>query len=136
MIDLADINETTKTITVTDYKTGKPARSWTGKSDYEKIKLHKYKQQLLFYKLLIENSRTYGKYTVERGILQFIEPDINKQILELENIYDKTELDNFTKLVQAVWQHIINLDLPNIGSYEPTLKGILVFEQDLIDNTI
>lgn len=133
LIDLIDIDESSKTIVVTDYKTGRPASSWTGKTEYEKIKLHKYKQQLMFYKLLIENSRSYGNYKVERSILQFVEPDLSGQILALESDYNQTELDNFRQLIEAVWQRIINLDLPNVDSYEPNLKGILAFEEDLVD---
>ncbi|MEI6851021.1 MAG: ATP-dependent DNA helicase, partial [Candidatus Saccharibacteria bacterium] len=45
-IDLVDIDEKNKTMIVTDYKTGKPSSKWSGSTDYEKIKLHKYKQQL------------------------------------------------------------------------------------------
>ncbi|MFI5212659.1 MAG: ATP-dependent DNA helicase, partial [Candidatus Saccharimonadales bacterium] len=61
-LDLVDVDTTNKTIVVTDYKTGKASYSWTGKTDYEKIKLHKYKQQLMFYKLLVEQSRDYHQY--------------------------------------------------------------------------
>jgi len=35
-----------------------------------------------------------------------------------------------------VWQRIITLDLPDISKYEQSFKGILAFEQDLVDNTI
>src|SRR5690606_35627515 len=44
-LDLVDIDKETKTIRVTDYKTGKPSRDWKGKTEFEKIKLHKYRQQ-------------------------------------------------------------------------------------------
>ncbi|MEO5950330.1 MAG: ATP-dependent DNA helicase [Candidatus Saccharimonadales bacterium] len=131
-LDLVDIYE--KTIIVTDYKTGKPSRSWTGKTDFEKIKLHKYKQQLMFYKLLIEYSRDFRGYTVDNGILQFIEPTQNGEILALEATCTFKELELFTKLIQAVWKHITTLDLPDTSIYEPTYKGMLAFEKWLIDN--
>jgi DNA helicase-2/ATP-dependent DNA helicase PcrA len=134
-LDLVDIKPN-KTIAVTDYKTGNPSNSWTGKTDYEKIKLHKYKQQLLFYKLLVEHSRDYRAYTFEQGILQFVEPTKSGEILSLEALFDKNDLDRFKKLIVAVWKRIITLDLPDTSGYEQSLKGILAFEQDLLDNTI
>lgn len=133
-LDLADINKADKTVVVTDYKTGKPASIWSSKDEYEKIKLHKYKQQLIFYKLLVENSRDYHDYHVDRGIMQFVEPDSSGEILTLETEFNYDEVNQFKKLINAVWSHIINLDLPDISNYEPTYKGILAFEQDLIDN--
>jgi len=31
------VNRAEKEVSITDYKTGKPAHSWNGKSDFEKI---------------------------------------------------------------------------------------------------
>ncbi len=131
-LDLVDVNDTDKTIIVTDYKTGKPSRSWQGKTDFEKIKLHKYKQQLMFYKLLIENSRDYHAYTTTRGVLQFVEPTQSGEILALDSEFTTEEMSQFTKLIEAVWRHIIALDLPNAGAYEPSYKGMMAFEDDLL----
>lgn len=135
-LDLVDIDKTNKTIAVTDYKTGKPTVNWSGKTEYEKIKLHKYKQQLLFYKLLVENSRDYHDYEIDTGIIQFVEPSISGDIISLDIKFEKEELERLTKLINAVWSHIVELNLPDISDYEPTYKGILAFEQDLIDNNI
>ncbi|HET8883943.1 MAG TPA: ATP-dependent DNA helicase [Candidatus Saccharimonadales bacterium] len=131
-LDLVTISAEDKTIVVTDYKTGKASTSWTGKTDYEKIKLHKYKQQLMFYKLLIEHSRDYGQYTVTNGCLQFVEPTIRGEILSLEASCSAEELDTFRRLIQAVWHKIITLDLPDTSTYEQNYKGMLAFEQDLL----
>ena len=135
-LDLADINKPSKTITVTDYKTGKPSLGWTGKTEYEKVKLHKYKQQLLFYKLLIENSRDYHGYQVKKGIMQFVEPTTSGDIISLDTEFDDRDLDRFAKLINAVWSRIIQLNLPDISNYDSSYKGILAFEQDLIDNVV
>lgn len=132
-LDLVDIDDEARTIMVTDYKTGKPSRDWKGKTEYEKIKLHKYRQQLMFYQILVEGSRDYGKYAFTRGVLQFVEPDTGGDILALEQTFTADELDDFRTLIQAVWQAIITLELPDTDGYEPTLKGILAFEQDIID---
>ncbi len=133
-LDLVDIDG--KTITVTDYKTGRPAHSWRGTTDYEKIKLHKYKQQLMFYKLLVENARDYRSYSVDRGILQFVEPTPGGVVTSLQTDFSSDEQDQFALLINAAWKRIVNLDLPDISSYDQSLKGILAFEQDLIDNTL
>lgn len=135
-LDLVDIDPAERSITLTDYKTGHPAYNWKGSTDYEKIKLHRYRQQLMFYKLLVENSRDYNTYSVERGILQFVEPTKDGQILALEDDFSPEELEEFQKLITIVWNKITTLDLPDVSSYEPAYKGILAFEKDLIDGNI
>ncbi|HMH70425.1 MAG TPA: ATP-dependent DNA helicase, partial [Candidatus Saccharimonadales bacterium] len=132
-LDLVDIVD--DTITVTDYKTGKAMRSWTGKTDYEKIKLHRYKQQLMFYNLLIRNSRSYSNFTVDRAVLQFVEPTPQGEIVALEAQFSSEDLQRFGSLIQAVWRHIVQLDLPDSSIYEPTYKGILAFEEDLLNES-
>ncbi len=134
-LDLVDI-AVDRSVIVTDYKTGKPSRDWTGKTDYEKIKLHKYKQQLMFYKLLVENARDYRGHSVERGVIQFVEPTRGGDIIALTTDFSAAEQAQFVLLINAVWRHIINFELPDTSTYSPTLKGILAFERDLIDNTI
>lgn len=131
-LDLVDINTENRTIAVTDYKTGQPSVSWQGKTDYEKIKLHKYRQQLMFYKLMVERSRDYSNYTVNKGILQFVEPTPSGEITALELSFTTEELEDFSKLIEAVWHCIMTLDLPDTDSYEQSYKGILAFEQDLL----
>ncbi len=135
-LDLVEINKKSKTIIITDYKTGKPAESWRGQADFEKIKLHKYKQQLLFYKLLVENSRDYHNYNVSQGIMQFVEPTKDGRILNIDTDFTDEDMDRFKKLISSVWLHILNLDFPDISNYSPNYKGILDFEQDLIENII
>jgi DNA helicase-2/ATP-dependent DNA helicase PcrA len=131
-LDLVDISSADKTIVVSDYKTGKASTSWTGKTDYEKIKLHKYKQQLMFYKLLVEQSRDYNQYTVKNGCLQFVEPTPRGEILSLEAGATDEELDTFRRLIEVVWKRIMTLDLPDTSHYDQNYKGMLAFEQDLI----
>lgn len=133
VIDVMKVNKLDKTITVVDYKTGKPSKSWKGVSDFEKIKLHKYRQQLLFYKLLIENSRDFHNYKVTTGYIEFIEPDTTNTLHKLELTFDQTEVEQFKKLVHEVWRCITSLDLPDITSYDSSYKGLLVFENDLLE---
>ncbi|HXR49878.1 MAG TPA: PD-(D/E)XK nuclease family protein, partial [Verrucomicrobiae bacterium] len=123
---------------VTDFKTGKPARTWQGKDEYERLKLHKYRQQLLFYKLLVEYSASYSKRaTVQAGALEFIEPDEQGQLIDnLELDFQPQELQHFVHLIGAVWQHIMSLQFPDVSQYPATTKGVMQFEQDLIDGKI
>ncbi|NTW62372.1 hypothetical protein HGB25_03115 [Candidatus Saccharibacteria bacterium] len=132
-IDLSEVDRTNKVIDVIDYKTGKPATSWNGHDEHEKIKLHKYRQQLLFYKLLVENARDYRGYKVDMGTIQFVEPTRSGGIVSLSTDFNEAEISRFEKLVNAVWSRIKTLNLPDISEYDPSYKGILAFEQDLID---
>ena len=129
-LDLVDIDN--QTITVTDYKTGKPSTSWIGKSDYEKIKLHKYRQQLMFYELLCANSRDYAKYDFGGAILQFVEPDSRGDIYQLDDRFSRDELADFQRLIAAVWRCITTLELPDISNYQASYQGMIQFEKDLI----
>lgn len=135
-IDVVDINDRVKTMTVTDYKTGKPALSWKSSDEWERIKLHKYRQQLMFYQLLINNSRDYHNYEVIAGRLCFVEPTKSGKISTLEMSFEKEELDRLSLLIEKIWQRIITLDLPDVSKYEPTLKGILAFEEDLLNDDL
>ena len=132
-LDVADIDKNNKTIFVTDYKTGKPSHSWKGASDYEKIKLHKYRQQLMFYQLLVESSRDYGNFTFTGARLQFVEPDMKTgDILSLEDTFSREELAEFARLIGVVWRRITALELPNISEYSADYKGMMQFEEDLL----
>ncbi len=132
-LDVADIDKNNKTIFVTDYKTGKPSHSWKGTSDYEKIKLHKYRQQLMFYQLLVESSREYGNFSFTGARLQFVEPDMKTgDILSLEDTFSREELAKFAQLIGVVWQKITTLELPDISEYSADYKGMLQFEEDLL----
>ncbi|HUC96258.1 MAG TPA: ATP-dependent DNA helicase [Candidatus Saccharimonadales bacterium] len=135
-LDLVEIDKKNKTIAVIDYKTGKATRTWNGKTEYEKIKLHKYKQQLLFYKLMTESSRDYHNYQIKSATIRFIEPTSSGDIISLDVEFNQDELDRFSKLINAVWSHVVNLNLPDISGYKPTYEGIIKFEQDLIDKII
>ena len=134
-IDLLDVDRKAKIVRLTDYKTGKPATSWRGRDDYEKVKLHKYRQQLLFYKILLENSREFAGWTVEQGTLEFVEPLSNGEISRLTLNYDDlaAEMTEFRELVAAVWRKILALDLPDVSEFSADFAGILEFEKALRD---
>lgn len=137
LIDLMDFNEQTRSITVSDYKTGASESKWQlppSAPEHERIKLHKYRQQLLFYKILIDGSAEYGRrgWKADAGVLRFVEPDNYGRFRNLELDYDRAELDRFKRLIQVIWRHIQELDLPDTSSYPPSLEGIIKFEEDLL----
>ena len=127
-IDRMEIDKDKKEIVVVDYKTGKAHSRW--ESD---TKLHKYKQQLYCYKLLIENSRTYAGYTVTAGRLEFLEPDQDGLIQSLPLAFDEKELERIKKLLNAVWHHVHDLSFPDIAEYPDGMKGVKQFEDYLLD---
>ncbi|MGV9001955.1 MAG: UvrD-helicase domain-containing protein [Candidatus Saccharimonadaceae bacterium] len=135
-LDMIDISKQDKTMIVTDYKTGHPSLAWDKGDDHTKLKLHKYRQQLIFYKILVENSAEYHNYEVTHGQLAFIEPTKAGESVLLSLDLSAQDIERTTKLIQAVWKHIIALDLPDTSSYSPDLKGVLAFEQDLIDEVL
>lgn len=128
-IDKLSFDKKNKTITVYDYKTGTSHNKWTTSS----TKLHKYRQQLMIYKMLIENSHSYKGWKVDKGVLEFVEPsDGETEIKTLELDFSSTDSEPLQKLIAAVWQHIKTLDFPDISEYPKTINGIRAFEQDLL----
>lgn len=120
-------------IEVYDFKTGRPVRDWKGGTDYEKIKLHNYARQLVFYKLLVEQSRDFAdKYKVHHGTIEFVEPVNEKELVDLPLSIDEEMTERTKKLIGIVYKKIVALDFPDITKYPPTMKGIVQFEDDLL----
>jgi hypothetical protein len=120
------------TIKVVDFKTGKSFDDWEGKNPAEKIKMYQYRRQLVFYKLLVENSRDFSKYKVEEGSLEFLEPDKQGRIHELVADITDEETARTKALIEAVYKKIIALDLPDISKYPQDINGIRQFEDTLL----
>lgn len=132
-LDVLEIDKESKTAKVIDYKTGKPFEAWGRGTEYDKIKSYHYRQQLLFYKLLIENSRDYHNYTMTDGALLFIEPNDTGRTVHLPlGEIDHEEFVRFKQLIGVVWKHINDLSFPDTSQYDESLKGIRQFEDDLL----
>lgn len=133
-LDRLVIDERSKEVRVTDFKTGKPFSSWKAGS-YDQVKLWKYRQQLLFYKLLVEKSSTYAYgYKAVEGSLEFLEPDSKNKIQVLSLSYNACteELQRLEKLIEVVYMKIMNLDFPDVSGYSKDMKGIERFVGDLL----
>ena len=140
-IDRMDFEPTKKIITISDYKTGTPESKWLlapSATQYERIKMFRYKNQLMFYKLLVDGSADWGKkdWRVEVGYLRFLKKNQYGKLNSVPLVYDAQEMAEFEKLVLAVWKHIQALDFPNISGFTPDIKGIHEFEQKLINGSI
>jgi DNA helicase-2/ATP-dependent DNA helicase PcrA len=123
---------------VHDYKTGSPLSDWENTDPYKKIKAYEYERQLVFYKILVENSREFGgKKKVSKGVLDFVEPKReNGQIITLDMLIPAEKTEKLKKLINIVYKKIISLDFPDISKYSKDLKGIKEFEEDLIEGKI
>lgn len=133
-IDLIKIDRENKKITVLDYKTGSVPLTASNQINTRSSKIHKYEQQLYFYKILIENCPDFADFTVEKGVLEFVEPSSKTGEFythEIDFLPQKEE--NVKQLIAAVWQKIQNLDFSfDEEKFDKNYKGIIDFENFLI----
>jgi DNA helicase II / ATP-dependent DNA helicase PcrA len=140
-LDKMILDSKERTITVVDYKTGKIIQKWdrylkdpkTPPLEVGDLKIAKeqaYSNQLLFYKLLVENSPEFkNKYVVKQGVLEFIDcsylatgydyneiPTLELQLSDMDTI-------KLHKIIQAVWRRIMNLDFTIPKEFEASIAG-------------
>lgn len=128
-------DEKAKICKVYDYKTGKPFGSWAPGDDYLKIKAYEYKNQLIFYKILIENSRSFHLCEVSGGGIDFISAlDGEPFCLDLE--IKSEDVARLRGLIEIIFGKIMRLDFPNIEKYPQNFKGVQEFEEDLLSGKI
>jgi len=137
VIDHINIDEANKTIEVYDFKTGTFKESgWNSDPS-----LYKYKFQLEFYKLLLNLSPTFSKYTITRGHLLFVSPD--KKLGEVhDKVYEYNDKDEaeLKSLIKAIYYHITSLDFVNNPSIfietdqNTSLSQIKAFVKFLIED--
>ncbi len=133
-IDQMIFDTANKTVHVVDLKTGKGQDKWTGGNEYMKKKLDAYRRQLVFYKLLVENSRDFKDYEVNSGSLLFVEPDRDtKQIFNLSHDISREETTELAALIEIVYNKILSFDFPDTSKmYPETAKGTQMFIEDLL----
>ena len=134
-LDCLEVDQKLRTVKIVDYKTGKGVGDFRERGDdYSKAKARRYLQQLIFYKLLVENSKEFHGYHVVSGQLDFIEPDRHGVFYSPATDYSDVNMDEFVQLLRSVWHHITQLDLPDISGYSVDFNGIVAFEDWLRDN--
>jgi superfamily I DNA/RNA helicase len=130
-----------RTIAVVDYKTGTIFQEWDRYKvppknkimqvgDLKKSKEQGYYNQLVFYKLLIENSSEFkNKYQVNLGQIEFIDcsyqaANYNYKTLPTLNLHiSQAEADRLEKIIQAAWHRIMNLDFSIPKDFEDSIVG-------------
>lgn len=123
---------------VFDFKTGKPVMD-DAKDEKAKEKEWKFKNQFVFYKLLVENSKNYKNYEVKKGSFVFVEPhykDGVPEIIEQEYSPEDVDIERSKKLIGVVYKKIKDLDFPDVSKYPKSMKGIEMFEDDLLEGRI
>ncbi len=122
---------------VVDFKTGKESERWDGPGmdQHEKIKLHKYKQQLMFYQLLLNKSSRHA-IPVSSLALEFVESAVDGPVISLTFKPADEDLKRLSRLICIVYKKITALDFPDVTHYEQSAKGITAFEEDLLEGKI
>lgn len=106
-LDLILVDKNTKTIEVYDYKTGKyHDDKWTASL----LSLYKYRLQLGFYKLLLQNSPSFQNYQVTRGHILFVTPDPEGKVYDKVYEYNSKDDQELKDLIQAVYHQITTLN--------------------------
>lgn len=127
-IDRLEIDEKSRSVEIVDFKTGKPHTKWE-----RTIKLLKYKQQLYFYKFLIEGSHTYHDYKVKSARLEFVESLPGGNIVDpLYITFDAEEEQQMKELIQKVFTKIQSLELPETTDFSADYRGTLQFIESLL----
>ena len=104
-IDHILVDDEKKTIEVFDFKTGGYHKEkWQSHAT-----LYKYMLQLLFYKLLLNNSPTYAKYKIEKAHILFVSPDKDGEVYDKVYEYNDKEEAELKALIAAVYQQISSL---------------------------
>ena len=104
-IDHIVIDEEKKTIEIYDFKTGKYHKEkWQSQPT-----LYKYMLQLLFYKLLLNNSPTFAKYKVEKAHILFVRPDNDGEVYDKVYEFNDADEKELRALIKAVYFQIQEL---------------------------
>lgn len=105
-IDHVLIDDKAKTIEVFDFKTGGYHKEkWKSHAS-----LFQYMLQLLFYKMLLNNSREYRDYKVTRGHILFVAPDKDGEVHDKVYEYDAKDEAEFLGLLRAVYKLVTTLE--------------------------
>ena len=134
-IDHIVIDEAAKTIEVYDFKTSKYDKTgWRSSTSN-----YMYMLQLIFYKMLLNNSPRFAKYTVERAHLLYVVPDADGEVYDKVYQYNEADEEEFRKLFAAVTRMVSDLSFmkdPDVF-IEPDggkgVKEVREFVQMLID---
>ena len=135
-----------RTAIVVDYKTGIPGRpkdytrATRGKysNEFKDFRFLKNYNQLVFYKLLVENSKDFkNRFWVKQGILEFVNCHQNPEELAIPTVQldiSDEEAQYLTKLITAIWKRIKSLDFEYPTNFEANYEGTLAWADYLVNN--
>lgn len=132
VLDLIQVSP--RSVTIIDYKTGKPLSSLTTTSQAEGIRAWKHRLQLTYYALLAKESGILKPGQELHTAMMYVEAeDVNKMTLAFKPSTE--EIKRLKKLISAVVTFLNSGEFPDITKYTSDLAGIQEFEADLLKNT-
>lgn len=115
-IDMIEFTDAvSKRCVVYDFKTGDPTKGVKRVAHDEDTW-----RQVVFYKMLTKMSRRFG-YVMERGIVEFIEPDKNGEFSSVEVLVNDADIALVSEQIREMWEGLRNLNfrcLEPIGECE------------------
>ena len=126
-VDRIEFDESTKTITLVDYKTGK-SHDRLNLSDSS---LYGYVTQLYFYKIMLEASTKYPDWRITGWRLEFISPTADGRINYLAGDFDIATEQRTKQLISAVWKRVMACDF-SMPDLPKNLTGRKQFEETLL----
>lgn len=120
-----------QTLRIVDYKSGKVITKPDSKSQETLLKQWRHRIQLGYYCVLIKQNKSYANKQVITQILQLDAKATDPLCLDYS--FEREELARIEQLANIVFKRIKSLDFPDVSKYEPTLKGIQDFENDLLE---
>lgn len=132
-LDRIDLSE--DTLTIIDYKTGKPLPKFDTQDASLIEKAFHHKLQLIFYALLASEYPRFAHNMSIIGQMVYVEADDPKKLIRTYTP-SADEIADLKKLVQIVYRHIIQLDFPDISGYTTDYSGTQQFMNDLLKESI
>jgi DNA helicase II / ATP-dependent DNA helicase PcrA len=131
-IDRINIHD--DTLTIIDYKTGKPLSSFITRDQTKAVKAWKHRTQLVFYAMLIKHSARFKPREII-GQMWYLQASAAKELIR-EYKPSPEEITRTEQLSEIIYTKVKELNLPIVTHYSADYLGIQLFEQDLLDGKI
>lgn len=127
-VDRIEFDDSTKTITLVDYKTGKSH----DRLNLNDSSLYGYVTQLYFYKIMLEASAKYPGWHITSWRLEFLSPTPDGRVNYLAGDFDTATEHRIKRLITAVWRRVLACDF-SVPELPTSLAGRKQFEDLLLD---
>ena len=127
-VDRIEFDDSTKTITLVDYKTGKSH----DRLNLNDSSLYGYVTQLYFYKIMLEASAKYPGWHITSWRLEFLSPTPDGRVNYLAGDFDTATENRVKRLITAVWRRVLACDF-SVPELPTSLVGRKQFEDLLLD---